>query len=187
MGLTTIIVTATKTCGQDSDTYEITRCKAPTVSLNTPNNASTSVQTPNYFIQVNLANVDNINMVTSSQNGNPITNMTLSNTILGGQVILQPGLNTFVISVNTGCGVASTTFQITYAQQNNGNNISPNGQDNGTDNNGQKVNDGDNKNNKPVKPEPEKPVKPEPEKPKKPINPKIANPNEKKPEGKGGG
>ena len=203
MGLTTIIVTATKTCGQDSDTYEITRCKAPTVSLNTPNNASTSVQTPNYFIQVNLANVDNINMVTSSQNGNPITNMTLSNTILGGQVILQPGLNTFVISVNTGCGVASTTFQITYAQQNNGNNISPNGQDNGTDNNGQKVNDGDNKNNKPVKPEPvkpvkpepvkpvkpepEKPVKPEPEKPKKPINPKIANPNEKKPEEKGGG
>jgi hypothetical protein len=176
LGITTLIVNASNQCGQDTKTYVINRCKAPTISLITPNNNQSNSSSSNYFIQLDLANVDNINMVNVTQNGIVLTNLTLSTTILGGQVILQPGLNTFVISVNTGCGVASTSFQITYAQQNNGNNISPNGQDNGTDNNGQKVNDGDNKNNKPVKPEPVKPVKPEPVKPVKPEPVKPVKP-----------
>ena len=204
LGTTTITVSATKACGTDLQTYVVTRCKAPTVTLNMPNAMNTSVQSSTYFIQLNLANVDNISMVNATQNGSPITTLTLSNTILGGQVTLQPGLNTFIISVNTNCGVASVTFQLSYTQESI---TPPNGQGNGSDNNGQKGSD-QNKNEKPVapapvkpvapapvkpvapapvKPAPVKPVKPAPPKPVKPVVPDPPVPVEKKPEEKGGG
>jgi hypothetical protein len=183
LGTTTIIVTASKPCGQDTKTYVINRCKAPTVTLSSPNTVNSSSQLANYFIQLNLANTDNIAMVTATQNGSTINNLTLSNTILGGQVILQPGLNTFVVSVNNNCGVASTNFSINYAQQNNGTVIPPNGQ--GSDNNGQKANDGKNKNNTPVTPEPVKPVTPKSDTPKpitpEPVKPKLVTPEPVKP------
>jgi hypothetical protein len=138
---------------------------------------NTSVQTSTYFIQLNLANVDNISMVNTTQNGSPITSLTLSNTILGGQVTLQPGLNTFIISVNTNCGVASATFQLNYLQESI---TPPNGQGNGSDNNGQKETN-ENKNEKPVTPEPVKPVTPKPvtpvtPEPVKPVTPAPVKP-----------
>jgi large repetitive protein len=182
LGTTTITVSATKPCGTDLQTYVVTRCKAPTVSLNMPNTIYTSVQTSTYFIQLNLANVDNISMVNATQNGSPITSLTLSNTILGGQVSLQPGLNTFIISVNTNCGVASATFQLNYSQESI---TPPDGQGNGSDNNSQKGSD-QNKNEKPVAPAPVKPVKPAPVKPVtpepvKPVTPKPVKPVTPKP------
>jgi hypothetical protein len=174
LGTTTITVSATKPCGTDLQTYVVTRCKAPTVSLNMPNTIYTSVQTSTYFIQLNLANVDNISMVNTTQNGSPITGLTLSNTILGGQVTLQPGLNTFIISVTTNCGVASATFQLNYLQESI---TPPNGQGNGSDNNGQKETN-ENKNEKPVTPEPVKPVTPKPVTPEpvKPVTPAPVKP-----------
>ena len=222
LGITTLIVTASNQCGQDTKTYVINRCKAATITLSIPNNENSNASTSSSFIQLNLANVDNINMVTVTQNGLALTNLTLSTTILGGAVTLQPGTNTFLVSVNTPCGMVTKTFVIFYTQQNNGNIIPPK----------ESGNNGEEKSAepitpvkpvtpepvkpkpvtpepvkpvtpepvkpkpvkpvtpepvKPVTPEPEKPVTPEPEKPKKPINPKIANPTEKKAEEKGGG
>ncbi|MCX6191488.1 MAG: hypothetical protein NT109_04325 [Flavobacteriia bacterium] len=222
LGITTLIVTASNQCGQDTKTYVINRCKAPTIALISPNNENSNASTSSSFIQLNLANVENINMVTVTQNGLALTNLTLSTTILGGAVTLQPGTNTFLVSVNTPCGMVTKTFVIFYTQQNNGNIIPPK----------ESGNNGEEKSAepitpvkpvtpepvkpkpvtpepvkpvtpepvkpkpvkpvtpepvKPVTPEPEKPVTPEPEKPKKPINPKIANPTEKKAEEKGGG
>ena len=177
LGTTTITVSATKACGTDLQTYVVTRCKAPTVTLNMPNAISTSVQSSTYFIQLNLANVDNISMVSATQNGSPITSLTLSNTILGGQVTLQPGLNTFIISVNTNCGVASATFQLNYSQESI---TPPNGQGNGSDNNGQKGSN-ENKNEKPVTPAPAKPVTPAPAKPVTPAPAKPVTPAPAKP------
>ena len=214
LGITTLIVTASNQCGQDTKTYVINRCKAPTIALISPNNENSNASTSSSFIQLNLANVENINMVTVTQNGLALTNLTLSTTILGGAVTLQPGTNTFLVSVNTPCGMVTKTFVIFYTQQNNGNIIPPK----------ESGNNGEEKSAepitpvkpvtpepvkpkpvtpepvkpvtpepvkpkpvKPVTPEPVKPVTPEPEKPKKPINPKIANPTEKKAEEKGGG
>ena len=190
LGITTLIVTASNQCGQDTKTYVINRCKAATITLSIPNNENSNTSTSSSFIQLNLANVDNINMVTVTQNGIILTNLTLSTTILGGAVTLQPGSNTFLVSVNTACGLVTKTFVIFYSLENNGNIIPPK----------ESGNNGEEKSNepitpvkpkpvtpKPVTPEPVKPVTPKPVKPVKPEKPIKPVPEQKKPEEKGGG
>ncbi|MCF8329888.1 MAG: hypothetical protein K9I37_06080 [Crocinitomicaceae bacterium] len=175
LGITTLIVTASNQCGQDTKTYVINRCKAPTISLITPNNNQTNSTTSNYFIQLNLANVDNINMVTVTQNGLALTNLTLSTSILGGAVTLQPGTNTFLVSANTPCGMVTKTFVIFYALENNGNIIPPK----------ESGNNGEEKSNEPITPVKPNPVTPEPVKPKpitpEPVKPKPVTPEPVKP------
>ena len=190
LGITTLIVTASNQCGQDTKTYVINRCKAATITLSIPNNENSNTSTSSSFIQLNLANVENINMVTVTQNGLALTNLTLSTTILGGAVTLQPGTNTFFVSVNTPCGMVTKTFVIFYSLENNGNIIPPK----------ESGNNGEEKSNepitpvkpkpvtpKPVTPEPVKPVTPKPVKPVKPEKPIKPVPEQKKPEEKGGG
>ena len=171
LGITTLIVTASNQCGQDTKTYVINRCKSPTISLITPNNNQTNSTTSNYFIQLNLANVDNINMVNVTQNGIVLTNLTLSTTILGGQVTLQPGTNKFLVTVNTTCGIVTKSFEIFYSQQNNGTIIPPN----------ESGNNGDEKSIEPITPVKPNPVTPEPVKP-KPVTPEPVKPNPVSPE-----
>jgi len=190
LGITTLIVTASNQCGQDTKTYVINRCKAATITLSIPNNENSNTSTSSSFIQLNLANVDNINMVTVTQNGLTLTNLTLSTTILGGAVTLQPGPNTFLVSVNTPCGLVTKTFVIFYALENNGGIIPPK----------ESENNGEEKSTepitpvkpvtpepvkpKPVTPEPVKPVTPEPVKPKpvKPVTPQPVKPVTPEPE-----
>jgi len=175
LGITTLIVTASNPCGQDTKTYEINRCKAATITLSIPNNDNSNTSTSNYFIQLNLANVENINMVTVTQNGLALTNLTLSTTILGGAVTLQPGSNTFLVSVNTPCGLVTKTFVIFYSLENNGSVIPPK----------ESGNNGEEKSNEPITPAKPKPVTPEPVKPKpvtpEPVKPKPVTPEPVKP------
>ena len=175
LGITTLIVTASNQCGQDTKTYVINRCKAATITLSIPNNENSNTSTSSSFIQLNLANVDNINMVTVTQNGIILTNLTLSTTILGGAVTLQPGSNKFLVSVNTPCGLVTKSFVIFYSQQNNGTVIPPK----------ESGNNGEEKSNEPVTPVKPKPVTPEPVKPKpvtpEPVKPKPVTPEPVKP------
>lgn len=165
LGITTLIVTASNQCGQDTKTYVINRCKAATITLSIPNNENSNTSTSSSFIQLNLANVDNINMVTVTQNGIILTNLTLSTTILGGAVTLQPGSNTFLVSVNTPCGLVTKTFVIFYSIENNGNIIPPK----------ESGNNGEEKSNEPITPVKPKPGTPDPVKP-KPVTPKKVKP-----------
>ena len=175
LGITTLIVTASNQCGQDTKTYVINRCKAATITLSIPNNDNSNTSTSISFIQLNLANVDNINMVTVTQNGLILTNLTLSTTILGGAVTLQPGANTFLVSVNTPCGLVTKTFVIFYSLENNGIVIPPK----------ESGNNGEEKSNEPITPVKPKPVTPEPVKPKpvtpEPVKPKPVTPEPVKP------
>ena len=173
LGITTLIVTASNQCGQDTKTYVINRCKAATITLSIPNNENSNTSTSSSFIQLNLANVDNINMVTVTQNGIILTNLTLSTTILGGAVTLQPGTNTFFVSVNTPCGMVTKTFVIFYSLENNGNIIPPK----------ESGNNGEEKSNEPITPVKPKPVTPKPVTPEpvKPVTPKPVTPEPVKP------
>jgi len=173
LGITTLIVTASNQCGQDTKTYVINRCKAATITLSIPNNENSNTSTSSSFIQLNLANVDNINMVTVTQNGIILTNLTLSTTILGGAVTLQPGSNTFLVSVNTACGLVTKTFVIFYSLENNGNIIPPK----------ESGNNGEEKSNEPITPVKPKPVTPKPVTPEpvKPVTPKPVTPEPVKP------
>ena len=171
LGITTLIVTASNQCGQDTKTYVINRCKAATITLSIPNNDNSNTSTSSSFIQLNLANVDNINMVTVTQNGLILTNLTLSTTILGGAVTLQPGANTFLVSVNTPCGLVTKTFVIFYTLENNGSVIPPK----------ESGNNGEEKSNEPITPVKPKPVTPEPVKPKA-VTPKLVKPKAVTPE-----
>ncbi len=173
LGITTLIVTASNQCGQDTKTYVINRCKAATITLSIPNNENSNTSTSSSFIQLNLANVENINMVTVTQNGLALTNLTLSTTILGGAVTLQPGTNTFFVSVNTPCGMVTKTFVIFYSLENNGNIIPPK----------ESGNNGEEKSNEPITPVKPKPVTPKPVTPEpvKPVTPKPVTPEPVKP------
>jgi hypothetical protein len=205
LGTTVIVVSASNACGTDSDTYTIERCKIPTLTLITPANVATTVLSSSYFIQMNAENVGNINMISATQNGAPLGGMTLSNTIYGGMVTLQAGINTFEVQVATGCGTAQLSFTINYTVQNNGTTISPNGQGqnlNGgnSDSNGSgnpnnnggnsdtnsdgdgllKTNNGTDKTNIPVKPVTPAPAKPTVVTP-APAKPTVVTPEPVKP------
>jgi hypothetical protein len=110
-------------------------------------------------------------MVNVTQNGIVLTNLTLSTTILGGQVTLQPGTNKFLVTVNTTCGIVTKSFEIFYSQQNNGTIIPPK----------ESGNNGEEKSNEPITPVKPNPVTPEPVKP-KPVTPEPVKPNPVTPE-----
>ncbi|NBV90701.1 MAG: hypothetical protein EBR91_00840 [Flavobacteriia bacterium] len=198
-GLTTLIVTATNTCGTDSKTYTITRCKAPTIVLVNPNVASLNVTSATFVISLDLQNVNNTNQISLSQNGTSLTGMTLAGSSMNLPVILQAGPNNFQVNVNTGCGRDQESFVINYVANNqnpnnNGGSIPPNNQGQGFGNNanqgdGQPNNSGgkapsntDGKNNPtPAKPAPVTPT-PAPAKPAPaPVNPAPAKPTPAKP------
>jgi len=114
-GLNTIIITASNACGTDSQTYSITKCKAPTISLISPASTVTNVSLAAYVLTFNVQNVTNVNELDLTQNGMSLPGITLAGSIATLPVMLQAGANNFNLSVNTGCGSTQTSFTINYS------------------------------------------------------------------------
>jgi hypothetical protein len=139
-GLTTIVVTATNDCGTDSETYTLTRCKAPTIVLINPNGSNINVTSPVFSLSLDLQNVNNTNQISLSQNGTSLSGMTLAGSSMNLPVILQVGPNAFMVNVNTACGRDQESFVINYVANNqnpnnNGGSLPPNNQGQGFGNN----------------------------------------------------
>jgi len=113
-GTTAVEITATNTCGTDSDVYSITRCKPTTFSLINPSARNTTVTSPNQVIQFNLFNVDNQTVVNVTQNGTPNNNFSMNGQLVVGNVTLIPGVNTFLITTSNACNQLSETLTINY-------------------------------------------------------------------------
>jgi hypothetical protein len=113
-GLNTITITATNACGTDTETYTVTKCKAPTISLVSPASTVTNVSLAAYVLTFNVQNVTNVNELNLTQNGMSLPGITLVGSIATLPVMLQAGANNFNLSVNTGCGSTQTSFTINY-------------------------------------------------------------------------
>jgi hypothetical protein len=113
-GLNTIIITATNACGTDSETYTVTKCKAPTISLVSPASNVTNVSLAAYVLTFNIQNVSNANELSLTQNGSTLTGISLGGSIATLPVMLQAGANNFNLSVTTACGSTQTSFTINY-------------------------------------------------------------------------
>ena len=131
-GLNTITITATNTCGTDTETYTITKCKAPTISLVSPTSNVTNVSLAAYVLTFNIQNVTNANEISLTQNGIPLSGISLGGSIATLPVMLQAGANNFNLSVNTACGSTQTSFTINYTA----NVVPPTNNPNTNDNNG---------------------------------------------------
>ena len=113
-GLNTITITATNACGTDSETYTVTKCKAPTISLVSPASNVTNVSLAAYVLTFNIQNVSNANELSLTQNGSTLTGISLGGSIATLPVMLQAGANNFNLSVTTACGSTQTSFTINY-------------------------------------------------------------------------
>jgi hypothetical protein len=131
-GLNTITITATNACGTDTETYTVTKCKAPTISLISPASTVTNVSLAAYVLTFNIQNVSNANELSLTQNGSTLAGISLGGSIATLPVMLQAGANNFNLSVNTGCGSTQTSFTINYTA----NVAPPTNNPNTNDNNG---------------------------------------------------
>ena len=113
-GLNTITITATNACGTDSETYTVTKCKAPTINLVSPASNVTNVSLAAYVLTFNIQNVSNANELSLTQNGSTLTGISLGGSIATLPVMLQAGANNFNLSVTTACGSTQTSFTINY-------------------------------------------------------------------------
>ena len=113
-GLNTITITATNACGTDTETYTVTKCKAPTISLVSPASNVTNVSLAAYVLTLNIQNVSNANELSLTQNGSTLTGISLGGSIATLPVMLQAGANNFNLSVTTACGSTQTSFTINY-------------------------------------------------------------------------
>jgi hypothetical protein len=113
-GLNTVTITATNACGTDTETYTVTKCKAPTISLVSPASNVTNVSLAAYVLTFNIQNVSNANELSLTQNGSTLTGISLGGSIATLPVMLQAGANNFNLSVTTACGSTQTSFTINY-------------------------------------------------------------------------
>ena len=131
-GLNTITITATNACGTDTETYTVTKCKTPTISLVSPASNVTNVSLAAYVLTFNIQNVSNANEISLTQNGSTLTGISLVGSIATLPVMLQAGANNFNLSVTTACGSTQTSFTINYTA----NVAPPTNNPNTNDNNG---------------------------------------------------
>ena len=113
-GLNTITISATNACGTDTETYTVTKCKTPTISLVSPASNVTNVSLAAYALTFNIQNVSNANEISLTQNGSTLAGISLGGSIATLPVLLQAGANNFNLSVNTACGSTQTSFTINY-------------------------------------------------------------------------
>ncbi len=119
-GLNTFVVTATTSCGTDTKTVTVNydNCIAPLITIVTPSTTGTTVNNANFNFSAIIQNVGSGQQgVSLSLNGRAITNYSLNNATgsLTSSVVLVPGLNTFILTVNTTCGTDTETITINYS------------------------------------------------------------------------
>lgn len=113
-GLNTFQITAMNTCGTASETITVNyqNCIPPSISISTPTNTTVSVS--NFILSATIQNSNNGQGITFKQNNQTNTNYSF-NSLSGTfqtNVILTPGLNTFVITAMNACGTDSETITV---------------------------------------------------------------------------
>ena len=120
-GVNTFVVTATNSCGTDTETITITYqpCVAPIISILAPASNGTTVATAAFTFTATILNSNNGQGIGFTQNGRAINgvNFNTANNTLSTGVTLVPGVNTFIVTATNSCGTDTETITINYVPQ----------------------------------------------------------------------
>jgi len=123
-----IQISASNQCGNASESYTISKCKAATLTLIAPgsNNFTTSNASENLIF--NVSNVSNINQVQITNNGQVLPNVSFNGSQVQALTQLAPGQNVINITINNNCNLINESITIIYNQVNTDgeNNLVPN-------------------------------------------------------------
>ncbi len=167
-GINTISVSATNTCGTDSEIREFsfTPCSIPQVIYNTDPSGTTTNQSI-FTYDAQIVNYSPNMVVTLSMNGVLLTGYSNTNGNILAEVSFQPGLNNLTITVTNDCGTLTDVYLATFD--------STGGQGIMTNPNGSRQSEGRQDASKPAPTTP-KPAAPKPTTTPAPTTPKPAAP-----------
>ncbi|MFM7667226.1 MAG: hypothetical protein ACKO7D_03455 [Bacteroidota bacterium] len=103
-------------CGNNTVFSEVNydNCTEPTITLFSPSSTGTTVNTSQFNLSALISGVTDKSQVVISQNNISKNTFTLTNGAVNLNTILNPGINTFIISASTRCGTASQTVTVNY-------------------------------------------------------------------------
>lgn len=112
-GMNTFKLTASKSCGNSSETILVNYndCIAPGITIINPTASGITVNTVNYNFKANITNISNNQQVSLKLNGQNQP-FTFNNGQLEANVSLINGINNILVSVNNTCGTDTETTTI---------------------------------------------------------------------------
>ena len=117
-GINIFTLTATNECGLDQKTITIQYkdCIDPSLSFINPASERTRVTYPSFTFSATINGIQSTQGILVYQNGVLLNNISYNPTthILQSNVTLQPGLNTFTVSLTNNCGSTSSSTSVTY-------------------------------------------------------------------------
>ena len=117
-GINTFTLTATNECGTEQKTITIQYkdCIDPSLSFINPISERTTVIYPSFTFSATINGLQSTQGILVYQNGVLLNNISYNPTtrILQSNVTLQPGLNTFTVSLTNNCGSTSSSTSVTY-------------------------------------------------------------------------
>jgi large repetitive protein len=117
-GINIFTLTATNECGTEQKTITIQYkdCIDPSLSFINPSSERTIVRVPSFTFSASINGFQNTQGVLVYHNGALLNNISFnpSTLVLQGSVILQPGLNEFIVTLTNNCGSTSSNTSVTY-------------------------------------------------------------------------
>ena len=117
-GINTFTLTATNECGTEQKTITIQYkdCIDPSLSFINPISERTTVIYPSFTFSATVNEIQSTQGILVYQNGVLLNNISYNPTtrILQANVTLQPGLNTFTVSLTNNCGSTSSSTSVSY-------------------------------------------------------------------------
>ena len=117
-GINIFTLTATNECGTEQKTITIQYkdCIDPSLSFINPASERTTVTYPSFTFSATVNGLLNTQGILVYQNGVLLNNISYNPTtrILQSNVTLQPGLNTFTVSLTNNCGSISSSTSVSY-------------------------------------------------------------------------
>jgi len=90
-------------------------CNPPSIQVTNPTQSGQTVQQTAFNITANISNIANNQGIVYTVNGKPYTGFSFNNGSFSNSVSLNPGLNTFTLTVMNDCGTDTETITINYA------------------------------------------------------------------------
>ncbi len=114
-GLNTFVLTATNTCGTDSETRTIqyTACTVPTVTMTNPSTTSSTVSNASFAFSAAVQNAS-LQELSLTVNGVSVGNLNLLNGQVSAMVTLSNGNNEVVLTATNACGTATKTVYLKF-------------------------------------------------------------------------
>ena len=117
-GINIFTLTAINECGSEQKTITVQYkdCIDPSLSFINPISERTTVIYPSFTFSATVNEIQSTQGILVYQNGVLLNNISYNPTtrILQSNVTLQPGLNTFTISLTNNCGSTSSSTSVTY-------------------------------------------------------------------------